>query len=283
MPAGEGVVRTVSLSDELALAIATRRLSGVGRDLVHRAVNAVVAEGARPIGITCQYLGAQHTEAIVGPIAEAAGAACAELGVALSALSLAKSSGGSYLVAAILGAKQAMPRPKAGDRLVALGGLGLHSCGFGYARAVVFGRMGLGMADDLPGTGGTVAESLLEVRRCFGPLVLECVDRGVVAGLISLEETPLRPAIAAWLQPGMSAQVDLSSWCLPPLAELLSKASGRSAVEAADDLNLGVGLIAVTGDPDAVVRLADARGIPARSIGILKAGDRSVSIEPTQK
>jgi phosphoribosylformylglycinamidine cyclo-ligase len=279
-----GVARCVSISEELSLALTAKRLEGAGADLVHRAVNEALADGARPAALACQYLGGRMGADVVETLSRGVRDACAHLGITLSSFTTAKSSGGAYLIAAIVAARATTeldPGPlSAGDVLIGLEGRGLHSCGFSLARAILFGRMGLHLEDEIPGTGSTVAGALLEVRRCYAPLLVKPIERGLIRSLISISDGGLTGAIASALPAHLDARIQRGTWPVPRLFTVLVEASGKRFDDLAGELNMGLGLVAVV--PEA--RIAELSAVlsetnePVHRIGGLVAGSGKVLV-----
>lgn len=271
----DGLVRSSALADELSLALSSGRLDGVGENLVHRAVDEILVAGARPKAMTCQYLGGRLGPEVVEPIADGVASACAALDVALSSFSASRSSGAAYLVGAVLGIRPANagfgrgPMSE-GDRLVGLPGSGLQSSGFALARAILFGRMGLHLDDEIPGAGCTGREALLEVRRSHAKPLARALERGLLHALISTSEGGIADSVTAALPDHLDAMIDLSIWRIPPLFEVLARASGRSFDDLLGELNMGVGMIAVVREQN-VERLAE-EAPEARVIGRLLPG-----------
>ena len=249
LPSEHGVARCVSISEELSLALTAKRLEGAGADLVHRAVNEALADGARPAALACQYLGGRLGADVVETLSRGVRDACARLGITLSSFTTAKSAGGAYLIAAIVAARTTTeidPGPLSlGDVLFGLEGKGLHSCGFALARAILFGRMGLHLEDEIPSTGLTVAQALLEVRRCYAPLLVKPIERGLIRALVPISDGGLIGSLSAALPPRLDARIVRNSWPTPRLFHALTDASGRSADDLLSELNMGLGLIAV--------------------------------------
>jgi phosphoribosylformylglycinamidine cyclo-ligase len=274
-----GVARCVSLSEELSLALTAKRLDGAGMDLVHRAVNEALADGARPAALACQYLGGRLSHEVVEALARGVRDACNRLGITLSSFTTAKSSGAAYLIAAIVAARSTIkidPGPmSAGDVLFGLEGRGLHSCGFAFSRAILFGRMGLHLEDEIPGTSLTVGGALLEVRRCYAPSMVKPLERGLVRALIAISGGGLRASLQAALPSSLDARVDHGSWPVPRLFTVLVEASGRPFDDLLDDLNMGLGAIAVV--PEALAEEFSAnlrdQGESVHRIGRLVPGE----------
>lgn len=270
-----GLLCSAAIADELTTALASKRLDGAGESLVHRAVDEILVAGASPKALTCQYLGGRLDREIVEPIATGVASACAAIGVALSSFSVASSAGAAYLVGAVFGTRPVervfgRSAMSAGDRLVGLPGRGLQSSGFALARAVLFGRLGLQMEDEIPGAGCTAREALLETRRSHAKLLVRGIEGGLIRALIPTRERGILGSVGDRLPEHLDAILDLESWETPPLFDVLIKASGRSFDALLEDLNMGVGMIAVVREADVEAFLTEEP--EARVIGRLVHG-----------
>jgi phosphoribosylformylglycinamidine cyclo-ligase len=273
-----GVARCVSISEELSLALTAKRLDGAGADLVHRAVNEALADGARPAALACQYLGGRLGADVVDALSRGVRDACSRLGITLSSFTTAKSSGSAYLIAAIVAARATSDidpgPPSPGDVLFGFEGNGLHSSGFALARAILFGRMGLHLEDEIPGTGNTVAEALLKVRSCYAPLLVKPMERGLIRALVSVSEGGLTGGLSLLLPPRLDARIRKGSWPIPRLFAALVEASGRTFDDLTGELNMGLGCIAVVPEDraDELAALLLEAGEPVHRIGSMVEG-----------
>jgi phosphoribosylformylglycinamidine cyclo-ligase len=277
-----GVARCVSISEELSLALTAKRLDGAGADLVHRAVNEALADGARPAALACQYLGGRLGPEVVETLSRGVRDACNRLGITLSSFTTAKSSGAAYLIAAIVAARAATEidpgQLSAGDVLFGLEGNGLHSCGFALARAILFGRMGLHLEDEIPGANTTVAAALLEVRRCYAPLLVKPIERGLVRALIPISDGGITGSMTAALPRHLDARIENGSWPIPRLFTALVEGSGKGAGDLFAELNMGLGAITVVPADmaDAFTAALAGANEPVHRIGGLVEGEGGV-------
>ena len=163
-----------------------------------------------------------------------------------------------------------------GDVLLGYASSGLHTNGYTLARQVIFNRLGLGLHDQLKGTGQTVADALLTVHRSYYRAVQPVLDR--VHGLAHITGGGIAGNLVRILPEDCTASVDPSTWDMPPLFSLLQQAGQIATQEMRDVFNLGVGLVAVL--PPASVSAAQAaatrNGVTTWVMGEIQRGSRAV-------
>lgn len=280
------VASTDGVGTKLRLAREAGRHEVVGYDLVSHCINDILVQGAEPL-FFLDYLamGALDEEAVAGLVGGVA-EACREFGVALLGGETAEMPGfypgGDYeLAGTIVGAVErerivdgSGVRP--GDALLALTSDGLHTNGYSLARAVLEGPSELSPADPLPGSGGSVADALLRRHRCYLPAIRPLLGEGRLRALAHITGGGITENLPRALPSGLTAEVDLDSWEMPPLFRVLADAGGIAPGEMLRAFNCGVGLIAVVAPED---RDPLATRLPgAWPIGAIVEGDGPPSV-----
>jgi phosphoribosylformylglycinamidine cyclo-ligase len=164
---------------------------------------------------------------------------------------------------------------RAGDALVGLASSGLHTNGYTLARRIVFDAMGLGVGDELPGTGRSVADALLAVHRSYLPALREPLAKGIVHGLAHITGGGVPGNLPRILPKGLGATVKRSAWPVPPIFQTLQRAGSVELEEMDRVFNMGIGMIVVV-DPQAVpvvIEAAKKVGVEAWKIGSIGAGE----------
>ena len=164
---------------------------------------------------------------------------------------------------------------RSGDVLVGLEASGLHTNGYTLARKIVFDVMGLGVNDELPGTGRTVGEELLAVHRSYLNVLRAPLDAGVVRGLAHVTGGGIPGNLPRVLPEGLGATVSYDAWEVPAVFQTLQEAGGVARDEMDRVFNMGVGMIVVVDPSDArgLVDAVSAGGIDAWTIGSVGEGE----------
>ena len=276
---------TDGVGTKVAIAQALDIHDTIGQDLVGMVVDDIVVVGARPLLMTdyiaCGHVVPERIADIVRGIAQA----CAAIGTPLLGGETAEHPGlmapDEYDVAGaatgvveadrVLGAEKV----RAGDVLVALGSSGLHSNGYSLVRRVIE-HAGWGLEREVPEFGRTLGQELLEPTRLYTRVCLAMLETlsspaapGPIHALSHITGGGLAANVARVLPAGLIADVDRSSWTVPPVFSTVRELGSVPWEDLEGTLNLGVGMVAVV-DPsvvDAVLRVAEGSEIPAWVLG----------------
>ena len=155
---------------------------------------------------------------------------------------------------------------------------GLHTNGYSLARKIITERMHLGVGDDFPRTGQTVADVLLTVHRSYLALLLPLLEK--IHAMAHITGGGLPGNLGRALPSGLDTVVDTSSWEVPSFFEELQKAGQVPREEMFRVFNMGVGMIVIVPpeSADVVIREADASGIGAWTMGEVRPGSGDVVI-----
>ena len=276
---------TDGVGTKVAIAQALDIHDTIGQDLVGMVVDDIVVVGARPLLMTdyiaCGHVVPERIADIVRGIAQA----CASIGTPLLGGETAEHPGlmapDEYDVAgAATGVVEAdrmlgAEKVRAGDVLVALGASGLHSNGYSLVRRVIE-HAGWGLEREVPEFGRTLGQELLEPTRLYTRVCLAMLETlsspaapGPVHALSHITGGGLAANVARVLPAGLIADVDRSSWTVPPVFSTVRELGSVPWEDLEGTLNLGVGMVAVVepGVVDAVLRVAEGSEIPAWVLG----------------
>ena len=276
---------TDGVGTKVAIAQALDIHDTIGQDLVGMVVDDVVVVGARPLLMTdyiaCGHVVPERIADIVRGIAQA----CAAIGTPLLGGETAEHPGlmapDEYDVAgAATGVVEAdrmlgAEKVRAGDVLVALGASGLHSNGYSLVRRVIE-HAGWGLEREVPEFGRTLGQELLEPTRLYTRVCLAMLETlsspaapGPIHALSHITGGGLAANVARVLPDGLIADVDRSSWTVPPVFSTVRELGSVPWEDLEGTLNLGVGMVAVVepGVVDAVLRVAEGSEIPAWVLG----------------
>jgi len=276
---------TDGVGTKVAIAQALDIHDTIGQDLVGMVVDDIVVVGARPLLMTdyiaCGHVVPERIADIVRGIAQA----CAAIGTPLLGGETAEHPGlmapDEYDVAgAATGVVEAdrmlgAEKVRAGDVLVAMGASGLHSNGYSLVRRVIE-HAGWGLEREVPEFGRTLGQELLEPTRLYTRVCLAMLETlsspaapGPIHALSHITGGGLAANVARVLPAGLIADVDRSSWTVPPVFSTVRELGSVPWEDLEGTLNLGVGMVAVVepGVVDAVLRVAEGSDIPAWVLG----------------
>ncbi len=277
---------------KLRVAFMTGIHNTVGEDLVNHCVNDILVQGARPLFFLDYFAtGGLDPEVVVG-VVEGVARGCKQNGCALIGGETAEMPGfypkGEYDIAGfivgvvdrkhvITGASIAP-----GDVAIALPSVGLHTNGYSLARKLLFEVAGYAPETELPELDGvSVGAALLASHKSYLPALDGLLDGGMIKGLAHITGGGLVDNVPRILPAGTALEVDLGSWPVPPLFELLVRLGNLEQEEAYRALNMGVGMVVVaspTGPAEAIEAHLDALGEPHYRIGRIVEGDRDVRL-----
>jgi phosphoribosylformylglycinamidine cyclo-ligase len=282
------VASTDGVGTKLKVAFLTGRHDTVGEDLVNHCVNDILVQGARPL-FFLDYIGLGRleegtVEALVSGIARGCVAnGCALLGGETAEMPDFYAPGEYDLAGTIVGVVEEGKlvdgsQIEAGDLVVALASDGLHTNGYSLARRIVFERMGLEVGSSFPGEEVSVADVLLRVHRSYLRPLRPLLEEGVIRGLAHITGGGLLDNLPRVLPEGLAARIEVRSWEVPNLFQVLREAGGVEEREMYRAFNMGVGMVAVVDRTcaDSVLSSLRAAGERAWVAGEIVAGDREV-------
>lgn len=277
-----------SVGTKLKVAFMTGKHDTVGIDIVSHCVNDILTMGARPLFVM-DYLGVGKLEpGVVDEIISGLVAGCEQSGCALIGGETAELPGfypeGEYdLAACIVGIveKSSIVDGSAvadGDVLVGLASSGLHTNGYSLARRIVFEVCGLKPDDRIESCNRTVAEELFEPHRSYAPMVLPLLDDGSVHGMAHITGGGLTENLPRTLPQGLGAEIDKSTWDVPPIFKFLQEKGNVPEDEMFKTFNMGVGFVLIV-PPEAVesaTSAANRHDCQAWTIGRISPADKPI-------
>ncbi len=249
---------------KLKIAFATGRHGTVGADLVNHCINDIAVHGAAPLYfldyLATGKLSPRVVEEIVGGIARA----CRENQCALIGGETAEMPGfyppGEYDLAGTIVGWVARDRIldgstiRPGDVLVGLPSLGLHTNGYSLARRVLLDRAKLSLNRRVPELGRTLGEELLAPHRCYWPVLKPLLEARLLQGLVHITGGGLTDNTPRILPRGCRARINLGTWPIPPIFQLIARLGKVPPDDMLRTFNLGIGMVLV-------VRLKDLRRV----------------------
>jgi len=251
---------------KLRVAIEANRHDTVGHDLVNHCVNDILVQGAVPLFFLDYFAAGRLVPEVVEAVVRGIAAGCRENGCSLVGGETAEMPGiytppdydlAGFIVGvveedAILGAD----RVEEGDVIIGLASSGLHTNGYSLARHIVAERMQLGVADQFPGEGASVADALLRIHRSYLPVLRPIL--GKIHGMAHITGGGLPGNVNRVLPDTLDAAIDGASWPVPNLFAQLERAGQVSRDEMHRTFNMGVGMVVITDDAGAAAVEASA-------------------------
>ena len=238
---------------KLKVAFLTGRHDTVGEDLVNHCVNDIAVQGATPLFFLDYFaagkLDSTVAAAVISGIARGARAnGCALIGGETAEMPAMYAVGEYDLAGFIVGAAErgellTGSSIKRGDVLLALPSSGLHTNGYSLARRLLFEEAGYSPATRLPEIGATLADALLAVHRSYLKPIRALLAAGILRGAAHITGGGITDNTPRMLPPGLAAAIDIRSWTIPPLFEVLRRLGRIPDNDYRRTFNLGVGMV----------------------------------------
>jgi phosphoribosylformylglycinamidine cyclo-ligase len=277
------VASTDGVGTKIKVAIEAGVHDTVGYDLVAHCVNDILVQGAVPLFfldyIALGRMDPERVEQIVAGFARA----CSEFSCPLIGGETAEMPG-TYapddydlagFIVGVVDRPKALPRGvRAGDVLLGLPSLGLHTNGYSLARKVLFETLGHGAATELPELGTSVGRALLAPHKSYLAALEPLLARDKIRALAHITGGGFAGNIPRVLPGGLGALLRRGSWDVPQLFRLIQKGGQVGDEEMARTFNMGIGMVVVVapGDLHDVEHSLERRGETSFVIGSVVAG-----------
>jgi phosphoribosylformylglycinamidine cyclo-ligase len=261
----------------------------VGCDLVNHCVNDIAVQGATPL-FFLDYLATGKLEGgVLEKVVEGLSEACKANGCALIGGETAQMPGfyaeGEYdLAGTIVGVVNrddiiTGDKIQAGDVLLGLPSNGLHTNGYSLARKLLFDVAKYGPDQYVNELKDKTGAALMRQHRSYLSILKKLTGAGIVTGMAHITGGGITENLPRILPKGLCAQVELSSWEVPPLFQHLQKLGQVEQDEMMRTFNMGIGMIVVV--PAEAAKKAKAILNRANErfhvIGRIARGDRRVN------
>ncbi len=275
---------------KLKVAFATGVHNTIGRDLVNHCVNDILVQGARPLFFLDYIATGKLAPDTVAAIVEGVALACRENKCVLLGGETAEMPGfyseGEYDVAGFI--VGLVDREKvidghairAGDRVLALPSVGLHTNGYSLARKLFFEVAGYAPETQLPQLNSTIGAALLAPHASYLASLDGLLDSGLIKGLAHITGGGLTENIPRILPEGTSVLVARDTWPILPIFKVMQEIGQITDAEMYRTFNMGVGMVVICAPEDAARIKAhlSERGEACYEIGRVEEGNREVLI-----
>ena len=276
---------------KIKVAVLMHRHDTIGEDLVNHCVNDIAVLGAEPL-FFLDYMASERLEPdrfrqlITGMIRGCKKAGCALIGGETAQMPGIYHGSDYDLVGTIVGVVDRAKiidgksiRP--GDVIIGLPSSGLHTNGYSLAREILFNQLGCRIEGHTDGLRGTLGEELLRVHTLYLPQIRKVRASLTIKGIAHITGGGLMDNIPRVLPEGVDAEIQLGSWTVSPLFQLLASAARIKNEELHQVFNMGIGMVFIVAAKDAEKTVQLTRG---KIIGKIVKGSRKVVLkEPVKK
>jgi phosphoribosylformylglycinamidine cyclo-ligase len=284
------VSSTDGVGTKLKVAFATGRHRSVAADLVNHCANDIAVQGAEPL-FFLDYIGSGRLDpAVIEQIVAGLADGCRAHGCALIGGETAEMPGfyadGEYdlagFIVGIVERKQLLTgrRIRAGDVLLGLPSVGLHTNGYSLARKLLLETAGYALDELVPRLDCTVAEELLKPHRSYAKTIAKLNEAGLLKGAAHITGGGIPGNLPRILPKGLEARVNMGSWPALPLFELLREIGNVPEAEMWRSFNMGIGMILVVSQRHLQNVAAALKRARERffQIGVLAKGRRGMAL-----
>ncbi|KAG5992522.1 hypothetical protein E4U43_003740 [Claviceps pusilla] len=237
---------------KLMIAQSMKKHDTVGIDLVAMNVNDLIVQGATPLMFLDYYGCSKLDQAAAAAFVEGVAEGCRQSGCALVGGETAEMPGmyqgddydAAGCAVGAVAAENRLPQQgsmAAGDVLLGLGSVGVHSNGFSLVRRIV---QSAGLAYDSPApwdASQTVGESLLTPTRIYVKSLLPVI--GQIKGLAHITGGGLVENVPRMLPETLAADISYGSWDILPVFKWLKQAGNVDPLEMCRTFNSGIGMV----------------------------------------
>jgi len=275
---------------KLKVAVLMNQHDTIGEDLVNHCVNDIAVLGAEPL-FFLDYMASERLEPdrfrqlITGMIRGCKKADCALIGGETAQMPGIYHGCDYDLVGTIIGVVDRAHiidgksiRP--GDAVIGLPSSGLHTNGFSLAREILFNQLGCRIEERTHGFRGTLGDELLRTHTLYLPQIRKVRAQLRIKGIAHITGGGLMDNIPRILPEGLDAEIQLGTWTVSPLFQLLASAAKIRNEELHQVFNMGIGMVFVVAAKDAeeTVRLTSGK-----IIGKIVQGSRRVVLKEAVK
>lgn len=278
----------ISGTDGVGTKLVIAKLMGkhdtIGVDCVAMCVNDVVAQGAQPLFFLDYIACGKNDPAVLEQVVSGVADGCVQAGAALIGGETAEMPGmydedeydlAGFTVGCV--ERSAIVDGSAiaeGDVLIGLPSTGVHSNGFSLVRKALFEQAGYTVETRLPELGDrTLGDMLLTPTKIYVKALMPLFEAGLVHGVAHITGGGFIENVPRMLPEGLAARIELGSWPVPPIFDVIERAGSVDHMEMFNIFNMGIGMVvAVPADrEDEVMNLLANAGEQGYRIGSVVA------------
>ena len=287
---------TDGVGTKLKLAFLLDNHKTIGQDCVAMCANDIACSGAKPLFFLDYLAVGKNEPQKVAEIVSGVCDGCIQAGCALIGGETAEMPGfypideydlAGFCVGAVEKDKIIDTSSiKPGDKLIGIASSGVHSNGYSLVRKVFDIN-----DNDVEGTrkrlneyseelGMTIGEALLTPTKIYVKFILHLLEKFTLKGIAHITGGGFYENIPRMFGEGLRAKIDVHSFDILPIFELIQKKGGITAKDMFNTFNMGIGLVMAVNaqDAEAVVKEAESLGEKAWVIGEVVAGENGVDL-----
>ena len=278
----------ISGTDGVGTKLVIAKLMGkhdtIGVDCVAMCVNDVVAQGAQPLFFLDYIACGKNDPAVLEQVVSGVADGCVQAGAALIGGETAEMPGmydedeydlAGFTVGCVERSKIVDGSAIAeGDVLIGLPSTGVHSNGFSLVRKALFEQAGYTVETRLPELGDrTLGDVLLTPTKIYVKALMPLFEADLVHGVAHITGGGFIENVPRMLPEGLAARIELGSWPVPPIFDVIERAGDVDHMEMFNIFNMGIGMVvAVPADrEDEVMNLLANAGEQGYRIGSVVA------------
>ena len=278
----------ISGTDGVGTKLVIAKLMGkhdtIGVDCVAMCVNDVVAQGAQPLFFLDYIACGKNDPAVLEQVVSGVADGCVQAGAALLGGETAEMPGmydedeydlAGFTVGCVERSKIVDGSAIAeGDVLIGLPSTGVHSNGFSLVRKALFEQAGYTVETRLPELGDrTLGDVLLTPTKIYVKALMPLFEADLVHGVAHITGGGFIENVPRMLPEGLAARIELGSWPVPPIFDVIERAGSVDHMEMFNIFNMGIGMVvAVPADrEDEVMNLLANAGEQGYRIGSVVA------------
>jgi len=291
-----GITKPVLISSadgvgtKLKIAFMTGQHTTVGEDLVNHCVDDVLVHGAKALFFLDYIATGKLKPDVIAEIVEGFARGCKNVGIALLGGETAEMPGlyseGEYDLAGFIVGMVDEEKVingstiKEGDVCIGLASNGLHTNGYTLARKVAFEIAAKKPGDPLPGTDMTVDQALMQVHRCYAPLIHPLLAQYEIHGMAHITGGGIPGNLSRIIPDSLSARIKKNVTPIPPIFGFLQKEGGIDEAEMYHAFNMGIGfiLVAPAEIADKVIGSLAEAGETGYRVGEIVRGEQKVRL-----
>ncbi|MEG0356721.1 MAG: phosphoribosylformylglycinamidine cyclo-ligase [Christensenellaceae bacterium] len=281
------VAGTDGVGTKLKAAFAMDKNDTVGIDCVAMCVNDVICHGAKPLFFLDYIATGELNPKVASDIVKGIADGCMQSECALIGGETAEMPGfypkGEYDLAGfcvgMVNKEDIINGSKieVGDKIIGLGSTGVHSNGFSLVRKLYAMDHSL-LTKKVDGE--SLGDLLLAPTKIYVKSILKLIKNFTVTGIAHITGGGFYENIPRILHEGIDAKINLGSWEMPKVFNMLVKDAKLTQKDAFSTFNMGIGMIVVVKDGmqnDAVQSLKDS-GEQAYIIGEITDGSGGIEL-----